>query len=262
MAFKTSSSDAVRKAGADGYAPGSERILAGVPAWPMLWPLLSFAAAALVIGWPWLSGQGHHPVGRQGDIPAADPISGPEPGRRPIAVLVALRLQRSSSDRRPPGDDLFSPLPPAVSAHLRPQPVGRRCDGSGHGVRRWRRPHAVVPRPALALGRRSRRRARVLLRRLHGLAHPAHRPGAEPRLLADRHAVPGAGAGAKVDPLWCRCGRCRSLHRARPRSGGAARRLSAHRVRALAPALGRTDRRMRYAQASCRCRRAQSSLPR
>ena len=57
MAFKTSSSDAVRKAGANGYAPGSERILAGVPAWPMLWPLVSFAAAALVIGWPWLSGK-------------------------------------------------------------------------------------------------------------------------------------------------------------------------------------------------------------
>ena len=57
MAFKTSSSDAVRKAGANGYAPGSERILAGVPAWPMLWPLVSFAAAALVIGWPWLLGK-------------------------------------------------------------------------------------------------------------------------------------------------------------------------------------------------------------
>ncbi len=227
------------KAGADGYAPGSERFLAGVPAWPMLWPLVSFAAAALVIGWPWLSGKRDHPVGRQGDIPAADPISGAESRQRPIAVLVALRLQRPSADRRPPGDDLFSALPPAVSAHLRAQPVGGRCDGAGHGVCRRRGPHAVVSRPGLALGRRARRRARVLLRRLHGLAHPAHRPGAEPRLPADRHGVPRAGAGAKVDPLWRRCGRRRSLHRARPRSGGAARRLSAHRVRALAPALGR-----------------------
>jgi hypothetical protein len=57
MALKTSSSDAVRKAGADGYAPGSERILSDGVAWPMLWPLLAFATAVVVIGWPWLSGQ-------------------------------------------------------------------------------------------------------------------------------------------------------------------------------------------------------------
>ena len=56
MAFKTSSRDAVRKVGASGYAPGSDGISAGATAWPMLWPLLAFAAAAVVIGWPWLSG--------------------------------------------------------------------------------------------------------------------------------------------------------------------------------------------------------------
>jgi hypothetical protein len=57
MAFKTSSSDAERKAGADDYAPGAERSLVGVTPWPVLWPMLAFAAAALVIGWPWLSGR-------------------------------------------------------------------------------------------------------------------------------------------------------------------------------------------------------------
>ena len=154
MAFKTSSSDAVRKAGADGYAPGSERILAGVPAWPMLWPLLVLCCGSHGHRLALAVGTGHHPVGRQGDIPAADPVSGPEPRQRPIAVLGALRLQRPSPDRRPAGDDLLAALPPAVAAHRRAQLVGGRCDGAGHGVCRRRGPDAVVPRPGLALGRR------------------------------------------------------------------------------------------------------------
>ena len=173
-------------------------LLPTATAWPLLWPLLAFAAAAIVIGWPWLSGQRDHPVGRQGDFPAADPVSGPEPGQRPIAVLDALRVQRPSADRRPAVDDLLAAVPRAVAAHLGAQLVGRRCDRAGHGVRRRRGPDAVVPRPGLALGRRADRRARLLLRRVDGLAHPAHRPGAEPRLSADRHAVPRPRAGAAL----------------------------------------------------------------
>lgn len=54
MALKTYNSDDMRKAGADIYAPGSEGILG--TAWPMHWPLLALALAALALGWPWLSG--------------------------------------------------------------------------------------------------------------------------------------------------------------------------------------------------------------
>ena len=127
MAFKTPSSDAVRKAGANGYAPGSERILAGVPAWPMLWPLVSFAAAALVIGWPWLLGRSpSHGTPRRHSSLRSN--FWPRASRRPIAVLVAFRFQRSSSDRRPSGDDfsprrswccLCSPPPPACGRSMR-----------------------------------------------------------------------------------------------------------------------------------------------
>ena len=74
-------------------------------------------------------------------------------------------------------------------------PCWRWCSLGGAGA------DAVVPRPGLALGRRADRRAGLLLRRLDGLAHPAHRPGAEPRLSADRHAVPRPRAGARVDRL-------------------------------------------------------------
>ena len=66
------------------------------------------------------------------------------------------------------------------------------------GVPGWRGPDAVVPRPGLALGRRADRRARLQLWGVDGLAHPAHRPGAEPRLPADRHGVPRPRAGAQL----------------------------------------------------------------
>jgi hypothetical protein len=56
MALK-SSSDAARATGANVYAPGPERVSAGTTNWPMLWPMITLAAAAIAIGWPWLSGQ-------------------------------------------------------------------------------------------------------------------------------------------------------------------------------------------------------------
>ncbi len=53
---------------------------------------------------------------------------------------------------------------------------------------------AVVSRPGLALGGRTDRGARLRLRRLDGLAHPAYRRGAEPRLSPDRARLPRPGA--------------------------------------------------------------------
>ena len=126
-------------------------------------------------------GTGHHPLGRQGALPAADPVPGAQLGARRVAVLGALRVLRPAADRRPPVDDLLAALPAAGVAEPRTQPVGRRCDAAGHGVPGRRRADAVVPRPGLALGRRADRGARLRLRRRHGLAHPARRPGAEPR---------------------------------------------------------------------------------
>ena len=61
-------------------------------------------------------------------------------------------------------------------------PCWRWCALGGAGA------DAVVPRPGLALGRRADRGAGLQLRGVDGLAHPAHRPGAEPRLSADRAA--------------------------------------------------------------------------
>ena len=134
---KTSSSDAVRE-GREQTAmpPGSERVSRRRPtAWPLrLASGCRFALAALVIGWPWLSGTRHHPLGRQGALPAADPVPGAEPRARRVAVLGALRVHRPPADRRPPVDDLLAALPAAGPAQLRAQPVGRRCDAAGHGV--------------------------------------------------------------------------------------------------------------------------------
>ena len=262
MALKTSSSDAVRKAGAGGIAPGSERTFADGAAWPLLWPLLAFAAAAMVIGWPWLSGQVTIPWDAKATFQPQIQFLAQSLANGQSPFWAPFRVQRPSADRRSPGDDLLAALPPAVAAHLGAELVGGRCDGAGHGVRRRRGTDAVVPRPGLALGGRARRRARVLLRRFDGLAHPAHRPGAEPCLSAARHGVPRARPGAQLasstallralsQPASCSAAirwRCSSSTCSSDSCSGACSRP--------------TGRQTRCARASCRCRRVQSLPPR
>ena len=175
-----------------------------------------------------------HTLGRQGAFPAADPVPRPEPRQGRIAVLGALRVQRPSADRRPAVDDLLAAVPGAGAHRWRAQPVGRRCHRARHGGPRRRGLDAVLPRSGLALGRRADRGAGLQLRGVDGLAHPAHRPGAEPRLPADCPRLPRPGAGAQLDPLR-RCGRGRRRrHRAGARPGGAAGDLSAGGLRPLA----------------------------
>ena len=183
-------------------------------------------------------GPGDDPLGRQGALPAADPVPGAKPGARRLAGLGALRVQRTPADRRPAGDDLLAAVPGAGARRRRAQPVGGGCHRARHGVPRRCSPDAVVPRPGLALGGRADRRARLQLRGVDGLAHSAHRPGAEPRLSGRRACVPGPGAGAGLDPLRRGRGRRRRLHGAGARPGGAARHLSPGEPCGLAPADG------------------------
>ena len=219
------------------YPAGPERIFAIGPG-GFGTALVLFALATLLIRWPWLSGRRDHPLGRQGALPASDPVPGAEPGCRAIALLGTLRLQRPSADRRPAGDDLLPTLSGALAADGEPEPLGGGRHRGGNRVPRRGGAHAVVPRPGLALDGRARRRAGVLLRRVDGLARPAHRRGAEPGLSAHRASVPRPRTGASLDRLRRRRrARCRA-DRARARPDRAARPLSPDRLRALAPSVG------------------------
>ena len=183
-------------------------------------------------------GPGDDPVGRQGAFPAADPVPGAEPGARRLSRMGAVRVQRASADRRSAIRDLLADVPGPGPARRRAQPVGGRCRRARDGVSRRRGADAVVPRPGMALAGRTDRRARLLLRGIDGLAHPAHGPDLEPRLSAGRDGVSRPGVGAGIDPLR-RCRRPRrGLHGAGARSGGAAGDLSACGTGGLAPALG------------------------
>jgi hypothetical protein len=57
MALQTSDDDAAPRPGGSGYPLGSERSLSGAGPWPALCPLAFLGLAAIVIGWPWLSGR-------------------------------------------------------------------------------------------------------------------------------------------------------------------------------------------------------------
>ena len=169
----------------------------------------------------------HDSLGCQGAFPTADSVPGAKPCRRPVSVLGTLRVQRPSANRRSSVDDLC----PAVSCPCARQrcaePPGRRYHPIGHALSQWRRTDFMVPRSALALGRRAARRPGLLLWRLDGLAHSAHWPGAEPRLPATGPADLRSSTGA----LLAAVGHCRrhrdGRHRARPRSSGLARHLFA-----------------------------------
>jgi hypothetical protein len=56
MAFKMSSSDAGQETEPRSYPLGSEGASGSAAPWRMLWPLTTLAVAALIIGWPWISG--------------------------------------------------------------------------------------------------------------------------------------------------------------------------------------------------------------
>ena len=176
-----------------------------------------------------------HPLGCQGRLPAADPVSCPEPGERRAALLGALCLLRPPPGGRPTGHDLLPALPGPRPRQCGAERLGRRCHPAGHGAPRRCCPDALVPRSGLALGRRAPCGACLQLRRLHGLAHPACRPGAEPRLAADGDALPGPGAGAAIAWLWRRSRSGGGPAGARPRSGCPALRLPAGRLHGMAP---------------------------
>ena len=80
-----------------------------------------FGLAAIVIGWPWLSGR-DHPLGRPRRISSRRSNSSPRASPGPIAVLGALRVQRPSTDRRPAIDDLLAAVPGA-GAHPMVRPA-------------------------------------------------------------------------------------------------------------------------------------------
>ena len=172
--------------------------MAAAAAHPMAFALAIFLLAALVIGWPWLSGRVTIPWDAKAHF-------------QPQIQFLAQSLARGESPSwapfvfsghpqiADPQAMIFSP-PFLVLALVgrRAQPVGGRCHRARCGGPRRRGPDAVVPRPGLALGGRADRGAGVQLRGVDGLAHPAHRPGAEPRLPADRHGLPRPRAGARL----------------------------------------------------------------
>ena len=160
----------------------------------------ALAAGGIVIGWPWLSGRVTIPWDAKAHF-------------LPQIQFLAQSLARGETrSGRPtysagqpqiadPQSMIFSP-PFLVLALVDARPAcGRSMPPCSPWCPRRRGAHAVVPRPRLALGRRADRGARLRLRRRDGLAHPAHRPGAEPRLSAGRHAVAWTARCARIDRL-------------------------------------------------------------
>ena len=200
-------------------------------------------------------GHGHDSLGRQGGIPAADPVPGAESRARRVAVVEPLCLLGPTADRRPAIDDLLAAVPAACVLAFRPQRLGDRHDRArGDGGRRHRRDR-LLPRSRVALGRGARRRARFQLRRSDGMADAAHRPGAEPRLSAVDAAPRRPRDRPHIDRQR-RAGRPRSgIPPARPRPGGAARDLSGGGPCRLASGTaGRTAPRAAPRLSAARCR--------
>ena len=145
-----------------------------------------FVLAAIVIGWPWLSGRVTIPWDAKAHF-------------QPQIQFLAQSLARGESpfwapyvfsghpQIADPQSMMFSP-PFLALALIDGAPSLWAVDATVlvDGGPRRRGLDALLPRSGLALGRRADRGAGLLLRRVDGLAHPAHRPGAEPRLPADR----------------------------------------------------------------------------
>ena len=130
--------------------------------------------AALVIGWPWLSGRVTIPWDAKAHFQPQNSVPGAKPCRRPVSVLGTLRVQRPSANRRSSVDDLCPAVSCPCARRRCAEPAGRRYHPIGHALSQWRRTDFMVPRSALALGRRAARRPGLLLWRLDGLAHSAH----------------------------------------------------------------------------------------
>ncbi len=177
---------------------------------------------------------GHHSVGCQGAFPAANPIPGAKPCRWPIPLLGAVCLQRPSANRRSPVDDLCPAISCPCPGQCRTQPLGGRYHRVCHALCQRCGADLVVPRSELALGGRPDRGVGLLPRRINGLAHPAHRPGAEPCLPAAGIACLRSRPGARLHRLRHRRRHGSGRHRARPRSGGAARCVFPWRICHLA----------------------------
>ena len=191
-----------------------QEYLAATAAHPMAFALALFALAALVIGWPWLSGRVTIPWDAKAHFLPQIQFLAQSLARGDSPAWAPYRVQRPSADRRPAGDDLLPAVPGAGADRRRAQPVGGGCHRAGLRVPRRRGADAVVPRPGLALGRRADRGAGLQLRGVDGLAHPAHRPGAEPRLSGRWRCCASTGRWhaarsstalppASSPPAWC-----------------------------------------------------------
>ena len=133
--------------------------------WPLRPAVAMLLLAAIVIGWPWLSGRVTIPWDAKAHFQPQIQFLAQSlaRGESPFWAPYVFSGQPQIAD---PQSMIFSP-PFLLLALLNsaPEPVGRRCDPAGHGVPRRRRADAVVPRPGLALGRRADRGAGLRLRR-------------------------------------------------------------------------------------------------
>ena len=185
MALNTPQRPALPKRASSGDPPGATGLLVAAAANPMAFALALFLLAALVDRLALAVGPGDDPLGRQGALPAADPVPGAEPGARASRRLWAPFVFSGHPQIADPQAMIFSP--PFLALALMTGAPSLWASGrhrARHGVPGRRGADAVVSRPGLALGRRTDRRAGLQLWRVDGLAHPAYRPGAEPRLLA------------------------------------------------------------------------------
>jgi len=176
----------------------------------------------------------HDSLGCQGAFPTANPIPGAKPRRGPVAALGALCIQRPSANCRSSVDDLCSAVSCPGPDQRCAEPLGRRCHSIGHALHQRRRADVMVPRSELALGRRLAGRPGLLLRRLDGLAHSAHRSGAEPRLPAIGPFDLRSSTGAPLAALGGRGRHRDGCHCTRSRSSGAPCHLFACRLSLVA----------------------------
>ncbi len=152
-------------------------------------------------------------MGRQVAILPAGAVPRDLDRARRMAVVDAARVRRLAADLRSAVADVLAAARPAGGVQFRDQPAGvRRGDLRLSGARRHRH-HPVLPRPRLACRRRRGGGARVCDRRRRQRAHPAYRPGHQPRLSAAgrsgcsparSNARPGAPASppARLPDCW------------------------------------------------------------
>ena len=142
--------------------------------------------------------RGRNPLRRRLAVLSAVRVPRPLARDRTVAVLDAEYFCRLAADRRSAIADLFPAAFHRCAGSCRAQPVAGRCADVRAALCRRRRRDPVLPRPRLARRRRAGRGAGVFVRRLGGLAHPAHRPDRKPGVPAAGAVDAGARAGALV----------------------------------------------------------------